>query len=543
MLDQSNDAMSHVSDQSLQNTNSHMMNQTSSVGLDVGSSVYDASSIGVKQSNMNPQQQCILIKDVIYYSHQDQLGQSPAGELQQTGNIVQSVSDMTTTPTTSAPHSHKPKYLNSDILSPSSNSSSSPSSLNNSSRLNSYPYSVGDNSQMGDFNPNTGQSYPGGGGVSSSSSSSKFVAKKTQKKKSNNLTSELDEERTSQLVSEILKNIKEKTKQLESMNQNLKSGNNSATGIKFSSLTHTPADVDMSRSQDSYQNEENSLPNESIGTEFHHQKKSSSFKSSASSSKTNPSNARSAKATLTVPIGWSRIVDAEEKLVHYVSPSGYRLKSQQDIRNYLLSDDTCKCGLECPLNIYEVFNFNPAMVDAKVKAKPSANGSCKCATGGKKVKGKILDELSQNSPKAVKRPASNDGKVKTSPAKKRIATQSQTYDSPLLSNVIVDNLNDDNSDSKSLASLDLSSLSEKLAPIMPKSTESTHKITMPIQTDNHQHQQHHLFDLGHMNFPLILATSSADSSTVKFANSPATDLLIANYSSQNSNFSHSSFSI
>jgi hypothetical protein len=41
-------------------------------------------------------------------------------------------------------------------------------------------------------------------------------------KRRSQLSTEIDEEKTSQLVSQILRNIKEKTKELESINQNLK---------------------------------------------------------------------------------------------------------------------------------------------------------------------------------------------------------------------------------------------------------------------------------------------------------------------------------
>ena len=46
--------------------------------------------------------------------------------------------------------------------------------------------------------------------------------KMTKSKRTTQIANEIDEERTSQLVSEILKNIKEKTKELENLNQNLK---------------------------------------------------------------------------------------------------------------------------------------------------------------------------------------------------------------------------------------------------------------------------------------------------------------------------------
>ncbi|KAM4796296.1 methyl-CpG-binding domain protein 6 [Rhinophrynus dorsalis] len=61
-----------------------------------------------------------------------------------------------------------------------------------------------------------------------------------------------------------------------------------------------------------------------------------------------------------VPIGWQRRV--EPGTVVYISPSGTVLTSMDQLRAYLVSDGTCKCGLECPLNIYKVFNFDPRAV-------------------------------------------------------------------------------------------------------------------------------------------------------------------------------------
>ncbi|XP_069614664.1 methyl-CpG-binding domain protein 6 [Ranitomeya imitator] len=61
-----------------------------------------------------------------------------------------------------------------------------------------------------------------------------------------------------------------------------------------------------------------------------------------------------------VPIGWQRRV--EPGTVVYVSPSGTILTSMDQLRSYLVTDGTCKCGLECPLNIYKVFNFDPRAV-------------------------------------------------------------------------------------------------------------------------------------------------------------------------------------
>ncbi|GLD45854.1 mucin-17-like protein, partial [Lates japonicus] len=56
-----------------------------------------------------------------------------------------------------------------------------------------------------------------------------------------------------------------------------------------------------------------------------------------------------------VPIGWQRRVEGGQ--VIYVSPSGTALSCLDEVKTYLLTDGTCKCGLECPLIIHKVFNF------------------------------------------------------------------------------------------------------------------------------------------------------------------------------------------
>ncbi|XP_004703891.1 methyl-CpG-binding domain protein 5 isoform X2 [Echinops telfairi] len=58
-----------------------------------------------------------------------------------------------------------------------------------------------------------------------------------------------------------------------------------------------------------------------------------------------------------VPVGWQRRVDQSGVL--YVSPSGSLLSCLEQVKTYLLTDGTCKCGLECPLILPKVFNFDP----------------------------------------------------------------------------------------------------------------------------------------------------------------------------------------
>ncbi|KAM9767089.1 methyl-CpG-binding domain protein 5 isoform 1-T1 [Menidia menidia] len=59
-----------------------------------------------------------------------------------------------------------------------------------------------------------------------------------------------------------------------------------------------------------------------------------------------------------VPIGWQRKAEHGGGVV-YVSPSGSALSSLEQVKTYLLADGTCKCGLECPLILHKVFNFDP----------------------------------------------------------------------------------------------------------------------------------------------------------------------------------------
>ncbi|XP_036039190.1 methyl-CpG-binding domain protein 5 isoform X2 [Onychomys torridus] len=58
-----------------------------------------------------------------------------------------------------------------------------------------------------------------------------------------------------------------------------------------------------------------------------------------------------------VPVGWQRRVDHNGVL--YISPSGSLLSCLEQVKTYLLTDGTCKCGLECPLILPKVFNFDP----------------------------------------------------------------------------------------------------------------------------------------------------------------------------------------
>uniref|UniRef100_A0A672L8W5 Methyl-CpG binding domain protein 5 n=1 Tax=Sinocyclocheilus grahami TaxID=75366 RepID=A0A672L8W5_SINGR len=62
-----------------------------------------------------------------------------------------------------------------------------------------------------------------------------------------------------------------------------------------------------------------------------------------------------------VPIGWQRKVEASGVL--YISPSGSVLSCLEQLKSYLLTDGTCKCGLECPLVLHKVSTPTHVVID------------------------------------------------------------------------------------------------------------------------------------------------------------------------------------
>lgn len=48
-----------------------------------------------------------------------------------------------------------------------------------------------------------------------------------------------------------------------------------------------------------------------------------------------------------------------KSVISFFSPSEIYLHSLQEVAVYLQTEGTCKCGLECPLMLNKVFNFNP----------------------------------------------------------------------------------------------------------------------------------------------------------------------------------------
>ena len=72
-----------------------------------------------------------------------------------------------------------------------------------------------------------------------------------------------------------------------------------------------------------------------------------------------------------VPWGWKRLLLADT--VVYFSPSGIQLKSIEEVQDYLSTEGTCKCGLECPLNIPASFDFD-SKVSSEIQLPVSSIG-------------------------------------------------------------------------------------------------------------------------------------------------------------------------
>ncbi|CAG0903116.1 unnamed protein product [Darwinula stevensoni] len=70
-----------------------------------------------------------------------------------------------------------------------------------------------------------------------------------------------------------------------------------------------------------------------------------------------------------VPRGWKR--EIVNQSVIYITPSQVELCSMEEVCSYLLSAGTCKCGLHCPLNVPQVFCFDPQVPSCGMGSEPN----------------------------------------------------------------------------------------------------------------------------------------------------------------------------
>ncbi|XP_037869024.2 uncharacterized protein LOC101745326 isoform X2 [Bombyx mori] len=80
--------------------------------------------------------------------------------------------------------------------------------------------------------------------------------------------------------------------------------------------------------------------------------------------------------SITVPLGWRRIVNGASVL--YISPSGTALSTLPQLREYLQTAGTCKCGLPCPLRPEMAFSFDPKVISKPYQAASEAESTKLC---------------------------------------------------------------------------------------------------------------------------------------------------------------------
>lgn len=137
-------------------------------------------------------------------------------------------------------------------------------------------------------------------------------------------------------------------------------------------MTMSPHQYDIEPTNTPPSNDQATITNEQPQAIQQSKSTTTSKKSNNASRRVNPG---SKQPQLEIPIGWTRTIESEpsqqqqqQLIVVYTSPSGVQLRSYQEVRAYLLCENTCKCGLQCPLNIYTTFNFNSSFAALSQKS-------------------------------------------------------------------------------------------------------------------------------------------------------------------------------
>ncbi|OQR77213.1 hypothetical protein BIW11_07257, partial [Tropilaelaps mercedesae] len=76
-----------------------------------------------------------------------------------------------------------------------------------------------------------------------------------------------------------------------------------------------------------------------------------------SSALTGSGSITSSSSSFRCPPGWTRFVSGQGHII-YRTALGHEIHNAKQLRDFLLSDVTCKCGLPCPLVIDKWFDFS-----------------------------------------------------------------------------------------------------------------------------------------------------------------------------------------
>ncbi|XP_063908887.1 uncharacterized protein LOC135126713 isoform X3 [Zophobas morio] len=79
----------------------------------------------------------------------------------------------------------------------------------------------------------------------------------------------------------------------------------------------------------------------------------------------------SQQPSISVPYGWKRLLNNGS--IMYISPSNTALSSPEQVKEYLLTTGTCKCGLECHFKYDNTFNFDPKVASKPWTLSPDTN--------------------------------------------------------------------------------------------------------------------------------------------------------------------------
>ncbi|CAF1144781.1 unnamed protein product [Adineta ricciae] len=172
--------------------------------------------------------------------------------------------------------------------------------------------------------------------------------------------SPLDEKQTTEIVTQILKNIKEVDSNTDQQTTTTTNYNIHIDSFNFSS----------SNEQQTIINKKTRIKKEAkaltriIVKDESTRPTSPNFLRNKKATKSSPNSHSSDSQTsgefIPVPYGWQRRILAAD-LVVYVSPTNAILDSLDAVRRYLESPSSCKCGLQCPLIVEKVFNFDSSI--------------------------------------------------------------------------------------------------------------------------------------------------------------------------------------
>ena len=171
---------------------------------------------------------------------------------------------------------------------------------------------------------------------------------------------QFNEKQTTEIVSQILKNIKEVDEhQVNTTTTTTTNYNIHIDSFNFSSSTNNTDQQNSTLTKKSRVKKEAKALTKIIVKD---ESLSPNFSRSKKTTKNSHLNSQNSDY-IPVPYGWQRRILGSD-IVVYISPTNAILDSLDSVRQYLENPTTCKCGLQCPLIVEKVFNF-----DLSIKSK------------------------------------------------------------------------------------------------------------------------------------------------------------------------------